>query len=105
MWGWSKAKVKPGVKREMEMDAPDIFSNIDPSGISRSKAEEMLLYVRYLLNREKEPVNIRVYENLKAILEARLEALTEREILPPLGQQHRAISGQQGLSPEEGEQR
>ena len=84
------------------MNAPDIFSNIDPSGISRSKAEEMLLYVRYMLKREEDPVNIRIYENLRAILEARLEALTEREILPPLGLQHRVISDQKGLSREVG---
>jgi hypothetical protein len=66
------------------MDGQDIFRNIDPSRISRSKAEETLLYVRYLMNREKEPAKIRVYESLKVILEARLEELTEREILPPL---------------------
>jgi hypothetical protein len=66
------------------MDTPDIFRQMDPSRISRSKAEETLLYVRYLLNREKEPAKIRVYESLKAILEARLEELTERQILPPL---------------------
>jgi hypothetical protein len=83
------------------MDAPDIFNNIDPSGISRSKAEEMLLYVRYLLNREKDPANIGVYENLKTILEARLEALTEREILPPVVLQHRTISDEKGLSVED----
>jgi uncharacterized membrane protein YcjF (UPF0283 family) len=83
------------------MDAPDIFRHIDPSGISRSKAEETLLYVRYLLKREEEPAKIRVYESLKAILEARLEELTEREILPPLPQQKRNISTQTDLSLEE----
>lgn len=80
------------------MDAPDIFRNIDPSRISRSKAEETLLYVRYLLNREKQPGKIRVYEKLKAILEARLEALTEREILPPLVATQQVASYQPGLS-------
>jgi hypothetical protein len=66
------------------MEGPDLFRNLDPSRISRSKAEETLLYVRYLLNREKQPAKIRVYESLKAILEARLEELTEREVLPPI---------------------
>lgn len=66
------------------MDVPAIFNNINPSAISRSKAEEMLLYVRYLLNREKEAAKLRVYENLKILLEDRLEELNEREILPQL---------------------
>jgi hypothetical protein len=80
------------------MDAPDIFRNIDPSRISRSKAEETLLYVRYLLDREQEPAKIRVYENLKAILEARLEELTEREVLPPLEVKNRAITSESDLT-------
>jgi hypothetical protein len=79
---------------ESEMGDPDIFRNLDPDRISRSKAEETLLYVRYLLNREKEPAKIRVYESLKAILEARLDALTEREILPPLDTKPPGLSGE-----------
>jgi hypothetical protein len=74
------------------MDAPDIFRNIDPARISRSKAEETLLYVRYLLNREQEPAKVRVYEGLKAMLEARIEELTEREVLPPLPTENRPVS-------------
>lgn len=81
------------------MEAPDLFRNIDPSRISRSKAEETLLYVRYLLDREQAPAKVRVYENLKAILEARLEELTEREVLPPLESgSTRPISGETDLS-------
>lgn len=80
------------------MEAPDLFRNIDPSRISRSKAEETLLYVRYLLDREKAPAKIRVYENLKAILEAKLEELREREMLPPLESGTRALSGETDAS-------
>lgn len=80
------------------MEAPDIFRNIDPSKISRSKAEETLLYVRYLLDREQEPAKVRVYENLKLILEARLEELTEREVLPPVEANIRSISGDSDLA-------
>ena len=79
------------------METADIFRNIDPSKISRSKAEETLLYVRYLLDREQAPAKIQVYENLKAILEARLEELTEREVLPPFEANIRAISGETDL--------
>jgi hypothetical protein len=83
------------------MDAPDIFGQIDPSRISRSKAEETLLYVRYLLNREKEPAKVKVYESLKVILEARLEELTEREVLPPIISDNQAVSTDSELSLEE----
>jgi hypothetical protein len=76
---------------EIKMDGPDIFRNIDPSRISRSKAEETLLYVRYLLNREKENTKIRLYESLKVILEARLEELTERQMLPPITPAQRIV--------------
>jgi hypothetical protein len=80
------------------MDAPDIFDNIDPGRISRSKAEETLLYVRYLLKREQDTARIRIYENLKVILEARLEDLTEREVLPPLDLPTRSGIGEKGIS-------
>jgi hypothetical protein len=85
--------LKQGRGRKIVMEAPDLFKNIDPARISRSKAEETLLYVRYLLEREQAPAKARVYENLKAILEARLEELNERQVLPPLASGTRAISG------------
>lgn len=75
----ANAKIKPVPKKKCKMDAPYLFNNIDPSRISRNKAEETLLYVRYLLYREKEPLNIQAYENLKAMLEARLKTISDQD--------------------------
>jgi hypothetical protein len=63
------------------MEAPDIFKNIDPSKISRNKADETLLYVRYLLTREQDPAKMEVYQNFKLILETRIAEL-DAGVLP-----------------------
>ncbi len=52
-----------------------MFDNLDLTQISRSKAEEMLLYVRYLLNREQDKVKIEIYNQYRKKLEARLDNL------------------------------
>src|SRR5687768_12075022 len=92
--------------RNKQMDAPGIFSQIDPSRISRSKAEETLLYVRYLLNREQEPAKIKLYQEFKTILEARLKELAGQQEVPPAdlneekggGQENEAIGGVEASS-------
>jgi hypothetical protein len=49
------------------------------SNLSRSQAEEKLLYVRYLLMREKKNNLLKIYNGYSELLEERITALTGME--------------------------
>lgn len=55
----------------------EMFENLDPSQISKAKAEEVLLYLRYLLQREHDKGKIEIYTRYRNILEARVEDLNK----------------------------
>ncbi|WP_026463843.1 hypothetical protein [Adhaeribacter aquaticus] len=57
------------------------FANIDIKQVSKSKASEILIYVRYLLARVQNQAEKEELENYKILLEARLAELEGFETL------------------------
>jgi hypothetical protein len=63
----------------LEPHLPDFLYTLDPAAISKNKAEETLLYVRYHLQREKNNKAIEVLQHYQSLIQARLKELEAKE--------------------------